>query len=65
MAPGVALNTITLPGRRNVFMSEINRFDKPTPTSGPGGALMTPGGKCCWIMNPAVRDVKAFWLLLK
>src|SRR5438874_5044378 len=65
MAPGVGLNTITLLGPRNVFMSEMNRFDRPTPTSGPGAVLRTPGGKCCWIMKPAVREVNAFWLLLR
>src|SRR5205814_9808049 len=65
MAPGVGLNTITLPGPRNVLMSEKKRFDRPTPTRGPGAVLRTPGGKCCWIMKPAVREVNAFWLLLK
>ena len=58
--PGVLLKLMTLPGFRNLLMSEKNRFERPTPTRGPGGVLRTPGGKCCWMMNPAVRDVKAF-----
>src|ERR1043166_4472668 len=45
--PGVELNQITLPGARNLLMSEKKRFERPTPTSGPGSALSTPGGKCC------------------
>src|SRR5712692_11062909 len=60
VSPGVGLNVITLPGFLNLLMSEKNRFDNPTPTSGPGAVLFTPGGKCCWMMKPAVRDVKAF-----
>src|SRR5437763_4635869 len=56
---------MTLPGARNLLMSEVKRFERPTPTSGPGDVLRTPGGKCCWMMNPAVREVNAFWLLLK
>src|SRR3977135_3552464 len=56
---------MTLPGLRNLLMSEKNRFERPTPTSGPGAVLRTPKGKCCWMINPAVRDVKAFCLLLK
>src|SRR5436309_475278 len=63
--PGCELNIITLPGFRNLLMSEKKRFDSPTPTSGPGSALSTPGGKCCWMMKPAVRELNAFWLLLK
>src|SRR5437667_5235174 len=55
--PGVGLDEITLPGARNLLMSEKKRLERPTPTSGPGAVLKTPGGKCCWIMKPAVRDV--------
>ncbi len=47
------------------FTSENGRFEKPTPTSGPGAVLKMPGGKCSWMMNPAVRLVNAFALLLK
>ena len=32
------------------LMSEKNKFEKPTPTSGPGGVFATPGGKCCWMI---------------
>src|SRR5437588_3575605 len=56
---------MTLPGARNLLMSEVKRFERPTATSGPGDVLRTPGGKCCWMMNPAVREVNAFWLLLR
>src|SRR5438477_11175826 len=56
---------MTLPGARNLLMSDVKRFESPTPTSGPGAVLLTPGGKCCWIMKPAVREVNASWLLLK
>src|SRR3954451_17768757 len=63
--PGVGLKLIRLPGARNLLMSDENRLDNPTPTSGPGAVLRTPGGKCCWMMNPAVREVNAFWLLLR
>src|SRR6202043_2969731 len=49
----------------NRFTSENGKFENPTPTSGPGGVLRTPSGKCCWMMNPAVREVNAFSLLLK
>jgi len=63
--PGVELKVITLPGARNLLMSDVNKFERPTPTSGPGAVLRTPGGKCCWMIKPAVRDVNAFWLLLR
>src|ERR1700685_1844238 len=47
------------------LMSENCRLEKLTPTSGPGPEFWTPGGKFCWTMKPAVRDVKAFSSLLK
>src|ERR1700736_3939545 len=63
--PGEELKTMRLPGFLNLLMSEMNRFDRPTPTSGPGALLLTPGGKCCWMMKPAVREENAFLFLLK
>src|SRR3954452_11088195 len=63
--PGVGLKVMTLPGARNLLISDVNKFERPTPTSGPGAVLRTPGGECCWMINPAVRDVNAFWLLLR
>src|SRR5260370_40833417 len=45
--PGCAPNVMTLPGPLNLLMSEKNKFDRPTPTSGPVAGLLTPGGKCC------------------
>src|SRR5487761_2574819 len=56
---------MTLPGALNLLMSEKPSCEKYTPTSGTGGLLFTPGGKCCCTMNPAVRVLKAFWPLLK
>jgi hypothetical protein len=56
---------MTLPGALNLLMSENPSCEKFTPTSGPGGLLFTPGGKCCCTMNPAVRELKAFCPLLK
>src|ERR1035437_9771574 len=56
---------MTLPGALNLMMSENPSCEKFTPTSGPGGLLFTPGGKCCCTMNPAVRELKAFCPLLK
>ena len=47
------------------FTSLNGKFEKLTPTNGPGGLLSTPGGKCCCTMNPAVREVNAFCPLLK
>src|SRR6185369_13169097 len=52
-------------GSLNRFTSEKDMLEKFTPTSGPGGLLRTPGGKFCWTINPAVREVNAFWSLLK
>src|SRR5204863_6633399 len=63
--PGVALNVIVLPGALNLLMSEKYRFENSTPTSGPGGLLRTGGGKCCCTMKPAVRELNAFWALLR
>src|SRR5436190_11448583 len=63
--PGVALNVIVLPGALNLLMSEKYRFENSTPTSGPGGLFRTGGGKCCCTMYPAVRELKAFWVLLR
>src|SRR4051812_19608220 len=57
--PGVLLKTITLPGPLNLLISENDRLEKFTPTSGPGGLFCTPGGKFCCTIKPAVRDVKA------
>ncbi len=58
-----------LPGMKSArlkrFTSENGRLENPTPTSGPGGRLRTPGGKCCWMMNPAVRLEKALVRLLR
>src|SRR5687767_14169584 len=36
------------------LMSEKERFEKFTPSRGPGGRLRIPGGKFCCTMNPAV-----------
>lgn len=47
------------------FTSVNERLEKFTPTSGPFGRLTMPGGKCCCTMNPAVRELKACWSLLK
>ena len=45
--------------------SEYAIVEYSTPTSGPGGVKSTPGGKCCWRMNPAVREVRASPPLLR
>ena len=52
-------------GALNLLMSENYSCEKFTPTSGPGGLLSMPGGKCCCTMKPAVREVKALLSLLK
>jgi len=39
VVPGVGLKLITLVGARNLLMSEVKRFESPTPTSGPGAVL--------------------------
>src|ERR1043165_8815691 len=36
-----------------------------TPYSGPAGRKLMPGGKCSWMMKPAVRVEKALPLVLK
>ena len=41
--PGVLLKLMTLPGARNLLMSEKNRFDRPTPTNGPGRSIANTG----------------------
>ena len=46
-------------------MSVNGRFEKFTPTSGPGGLFCTPGGKFCCTMKPAVRELKACSSLLR
>ena len=56
---------MTLPGALNLLMSEKLSCEKFTPTSGPGGLLRMPMGKCCCTMSPAVRDEKALLSLLK
>ena len=46
-------------------MSLQRSCENCTPKSGPLAVLETPGGKCCWMMNPAVRVEKAFPRVLK
>jgi hypothetical protein len=43
---------MTLPGALYLLMSEKASCEKFTPTSGPGGVLAMPGGKCCCTMSP-------------
>src|SRR5687768_8073954 len=40
-------------------MSEHGREENWTPNKGPPGRLLTPGGKCSWMMKLAVRVVNA------
>ncbi len=40
-------------------------LENSTPTSGPLPVLRMPGGKFCWMMNCAVREVNASPSLLR
>ncbi len=52
-------------GSDGLLISEQGSDENCTPYSGPPERKSIPGGKCSWMMKPAVRVVKAFPVVLK